>query len=149
VEKPGDVLRLQGSVVIVTTLPWIKALTGDIDAPAAFILAVAAFVVTYLLLSALNIMRLRSLASTIPSDVIYNILIIIVFIPLAQKGLKYRAELVLRFLSRNLRIYGIGSVIALFIGTKAIDLVLSTMMEKRFVQVSTASAFRPPAPVLR
>jgi K+-transporting ATPase ATPase B chain len=73
-------------------------------------------------------MRLHSPASAILSAVIFNALIILALIPLALKGVKYRAEPASRLLSRNLLIYGVGGVIAPFIGIKAIDLVLSPFM---------------------
>jgi K+-transporting ATPase ATPase B chain len=90
-----------------------------------FAIIPAAFVATYPQLGALNIMRLHSPASAILSAVIFNALIIIALIPLALKGVKYRAESADRLLSRNLLIYGVGGVIAPFIGIKLIDLVLA------------------------
>jgi K+-transporting ATPase ATPase B chain len=93
-----------------------------------FAIIPAAFVGTYPALDALNIMRLHSPMSAILSAVIFNALIIVALIPLALKGVKYRAEAAHRLLSRNLVIYGIGGVIAPFIGIKLIDLVLSAFM---------------------
>jgi K+-transporting ATPase ATPase B chain len=90
-----------------------------------FAIIPAAFVVTYPQLGALNIMHLHSPTSAILSAVIFNALIIIALIPLALKGVKYRAEPADRLLSRSLLIYGVGGVIAPFIGIKLIDLVLS------------------------
>jgi K+-transporting ATPase ATPase B chain len=75
-------------------------------------------------LSALNVMRLHSPESAILSAVIFNALIIIALIPLALKGVKYRAVGAAQVLVRNLLIYGLGGIIAPFIGIKAIDLVL-------------------------
>ena len=93
-----------------------------------FAIIPAAFAVTYPALGALNIMRLHSPTSAILSAVIFNALIIVALIPLALKGVKYRAEAAHRLLSRNLLIYGVGGVIAPFIGIKLIDLVLSPFM---------------------
>jgi K+-transporting ATPase ATPase B chain len=93
-----------------------------------FAIIPAAFVVTYPALGALNIMRLHSPTSAILSAVIFNALIIVALIPLALKGVKYRAEAAHRLLWRNLVIYGIGGVIAPFIGIKLIDLVLSAFL---------------------
>jgi K+-transporting ATPase ATPase B chain len=93
-----------------------------------FAIIPAAFVVTYPQLGALNIMRLHSPASAILAAVIFNALIIIALIPLALKGVKYRAEPADRLLSRNLLIYGVGGVIAPFIGIKLIDLVLAPFL---------------------
>jgi K+-transporting ATPase ATPase B chain len=93
-----------------------------------FAIIPAAFVVTYPALGALNIMRLHSPTSAILSAVIFNALIIVALIPLALKGVKYRPEAAHRLLSRNLMIYGVGGVIAPFIGIKLIDLVLSAFL---------------------
>lgn len=75
-------------------------------------------------LEALNIMRLHSPASAILSAVIFNALIIIALIPLALAGVKYRAVGAAQVLSRNVLIYGVGGVIAPFIGIKVIDVIL-------------------------
>ena len=75
-------------------------------------------------LEALNIMRLHSPASAILSAVIFNALIIIGLIPLALAGVKYRAVGAAQVLSRNVLIYGVGGLLAPFIGIKAIDLAL-------------------------
>ena len=93
-----------------------------------FAIIPAAFVVTYPQLRALNIMGLHSPTSAILSAVIFNALIIIALIPLALTGVKYRAQSAHRLLSRNLLIYGVGGVIAPFIGIKLIDLVLSRFL---------------------
>jgi K+-transporting ATPase ATPase B chain len=75
-------------------------------------------------LAALNIMRLHSPESAILSAVIFNALIIVALIPLALAGVKYRAVGAAQVLVRNLLIYGVGGLIAPFIGIKLIDLVL-------------------------
>jgi K+-transporting ATPase ATPase B chain len=93
-----------------------------------FAIIPAAFIVTYPQLGALNIMHLHSPTSAILSAVIFNALIIIALIPLALKGVRYRAESADRLLSRNLLIYGVGGVIAPFIGIKLIDMILSVMI---------------------
>jgi len=92
-----------------------------------FAIIPAAFVATYPQLSALNIMGLSSPNSAILSAVIFNALIIVFLIPLALKGVKYRAVGAATLLRRNLLIYGLGGVIVPFIGIKAIDLVLSAI----------------------
>ncbi|TFB46726.1 potassium-transporting ATPase subunit KdpB [Cryobacterium tagatosivorans] len=76
-------------------------------------------------LAVLNIMQLHSPASAIMSAIIFNAIIIVVLIPLALRGVKYRAASASRILSRNLLIYGLGGVIAPFIGIKLIDLLIS------------------------
>jgi K+-transporting ATPase ATPase B chain len=89
-----------------------------------FAIVPAIFVSTYPQLSALNVMRLGSPASAILSAVIFNALIIVVLIPLALKGVAYRAIGAAALLRRNLLIYGLGGLIVPFIGIKAIDMVL-------------------------
>ena len=90
-----------------------------------FAIIPAMFVVAFPGLSALNIMRLHSPESAILSAVIFNALIIIALIPLALKGVKYRAGSAAALLSRNLMIFGLGGVIVPFIGIKIIDLIIS------------------------
>jgi K+-transporting ATPase ATPase B chain len=75
-------------------------------------------------LAALNIMGLHSSESAILSAVIFNALIIVALIPLALAGVKYRAVGAAQILIRNLLIYGVGGLIAPFIGIKLIDLAL-------------------------
>jgi len=75
-------------------------------------------------LSALNVMQLASPQSAILSAVIFNALIIVALIPLALRGVRYRAVGSLRLLRRNLLIYGLGGIVAPFIGIKAIDLLV-------------------------
>ncbi len=84
----------------------------------------AAFVSTYPQLAALNVMHLASPNSAILSAVIFNALIIVVLIPLALKGVRYRAIGAAALLRRNLLVYGLGGVIVPFVGIKAIDLLL-------------------------
>jgi K+-transporting ATPase ATPase B chain len=78
-------------------------------------------------LAALNIMGLESPESAILSAVMFNALIIIALIPLALKGITYRPASAAVILRRNLLIYGIGGVIAPFIGIKLIDLILTAL----------------------
>jgi potassium-transporting ATPase ATP-binding subunit len=75
-------------------------------------------------LAALNVMGLHSPESAILSAVIFNALIIVALIPLALAGVKYRAVGAAQILVRNLLIYGVGGIIAPFIGIKLIDLAL-------------------------
>jgi len=76
-------------------------------------------------LGLLNIMGLHSPASAILSAIIFNAIIIVVLIPLALRGVKYRALSASRILNRNILVYGLGGIIAPFIGIKIIDLVVS------------------------
>jgi potassium-transporting ATPase ATP-binding subunit len=94
------------------------------DVAKYFAIIPAAFVTTYPQLKALDIMHLTSPASAIISAVIFNALIIIFLIPLALKGVKYRAIGAASLLRRNLLIYGLGGIVLPFVGIKLIDLLL-------------------------
>ena len=94
------------------------------DVAKYFAIIPAIFVTTYPQLSALNLMHLASPNSAIMSAVIFNALIIVFLIPLALKGVKYRAIGAAALLRRNLLIYGAGGLLVPFIGIKLIDLVL-------------------------
>ena len=76
-------------------------------------------------LDALNVMRLASPESAILSAVIFNALIIIALIPLALRGVRYRPSSAASMLRRNLAIYGLGGIVAPFVGIKLIDLLVS------------------------
>ncbi len=78
-------------------------------------------------LSALNIMGLHSPESAILSAVIFNALVIIALIPLALRGVSYRASGAGAILGRNILIYGLGGVVAPFVGIKAIDLLITAL----------------------
>jgi potassium-transporting ATPase ATP-binding subunit len=78
-------------------------------------------------LDELNIMALDTPRSAIVSAVIFNALIIVALIPLSLRGVKFRAESAAVMLRRNLLIYGLGGLVAPFIGIKAIDLIISAM----------------------
>ncbi|MFE3225116.1 potassium-transporting ATPase subunit KdpB [Nocardia sp. NPDC059228] len=89
-----------------------------------FAIIPAMFVVLFPGLDVLNIMRLHSPQSAILSAVIFNALVIVGLIPLALRGVNYRPSSASKLLSRNLYIYGLGGIIAPFIGIKLIDLVI-------------------------
>jgi potassium-transporting ATPase ATP-binding subunit len=97
------------------------------DVAKYFAIIPAAFVGTYPALKALNIMHLATPASAIMSAVIFNALIIIALIPLALRGVKYRPLGAPAILRNNLLIYGVGGLIAPFLGIKAIDMLLAAM----------------------
>jgi len=97
------------------------------DVAKYFAIIPAAFVTTYPQLSALDVMHLASPSSAVLSAVIFNALVIIFLIPLALKGVKYRAVGAALLLRRNLAIYGLGGVIVPFVGIKLIDMVLSLL----------------------
>ena len=94
------------------------------DVAKYFAIIPAAFVTTYPQLNALNVMRLASPSSAILSAVIFNALIIVFLIPLALKGVRYRALGAAVLLRRNLLIYGLGGILVPFAGIKLIDLGL-------------------------
>ena len=95
------------------------------DVAKYFAIIPAMFAGTFPLLNTLNIMKLRTADSAILSAVIFNALIIIALIPLALRGVKYRPLGAAALLRRNLFIYGLGGVIAPFVGIKLIDILLS------------------------
>ncbi|MGB2868936.1 MAG: potassium-transporting ATPase subunit KdpB [Bacteroidota bacterium] len=94
------------------------------DVAKYFAIIPAAFATTYPALNALNIMGLATPESAILSAVIFNALIIVALIPLALKGVNYRPVSAVQLLRRHLFIYGVGGLIAPFIGIKLVDLVL-------------------------
>ncbi|WP_432721405.1 potassium-transporting ATPase subunit KdpB [Jeongeupia wiesaeckerbachi] len=89
-----------------------------------FAIIPAAFATTYPQLGALNVMGLSTPASAILSAVIFNAIIIVFLIPLALKGVKYRAQSAAQLLRNNMLIYGLGGLIVPFVGIKLIDLAL-------------------------
>ncbi|WP_299015406.1 potassium-transporting ATPase subunit KdpB [uncultured Caulobacter sp.] len=97
------------------------------DVAKYFAIIPAMFVVSLPALGALNVMKLHSPQSAILSAVIFNALVIVALIPLALKGVKYRAVGAGKLLSRNLTLYGLGGLIAPFVGIKLIDLVVSAL----------------------
>src|SRR6185436_17466632 len=88
------------------------------DVAKYFAIIPAAFATTYPALNALNIMHLATPESAIMSAVIFNAIIIVLLIPLALKGVAYRAVAAAQLLRDNLVIYGIGGLIVPFIGIK-------------------------------
>jgi len=97
------------------------------DVAKYFAIIPAAFVGTYPQLKALDVMHLASPASAIMSALIFNALIIVFLIPLALRGVRYRAIGATALLRRNLLVYGIGGIILPFIGIKLIDLLLASL----------------------
>ena len=94
------------------------------DVSKYFAIIPAAFVGTYPALRALNIMHLATPESAVLSAVIFNALIIIFLIPLALRGVPYKPMPASRLLRDNLWIYGVGGIVAPFIGIKLIDMIL-------------------------
>ena len=97
------------------------------DVAKYFAILPAMFVGVFPEIAPLNVMRLASPQSAILSAVIFNALIIVVLIPLALRGVRYRAIGAAALLRRSLLIYGAGGVVIPFLGIKAIDLMLQTM----------------------
>ena len=97
------------------------------DVAKYFAIIPAAFATTYPVLNALNIMKLSTPESAILSAVIFNALIIIVLIPLALKGVKYRPVSAVQLLRRHLLIYGVGGLIAPFLGIKLVDMLITAI----------------------
>ena len=92
-----------------------------------FAIIPAMLMATFPAISPLNIMGLHSPQSAILSAIIFNALIIIALIPLALKGVPYRAVGAVALLQRNLLIYGLGGILIPFIGIKLIDLIITTL----------------------
>ena len=94
-----------------------------------FAIIPAAFAATYPQLGVLNVMGLKTPESAILSAVIFNALVIVFLIPLALKGVKYRAVSADELLKSNLLVYGLGGVIVPFIGIKIIDLMIGGLFK--------------------
>jgi K+-transporting ATPase ATPase B chain len=97
------------------------------DVAKYFAIIPAAFASTYPQLTALNVMGLTSPDSAILSAVIFNALVIVALIPLALKGVRYRAQAAAQLLRNNLLVYGLGGIIVPFIGIKLIDMILHAL----------------------
>jgi K+-transporting ATPase ATPase B chain len=97
------------------------------DVAKYFAILPAMFMTVFPQLEVLNIMRLGSPGSAILSAVIFNALIILALIPLSLRGVRYRPASASSLLQRNLLIYGLGGLVAPFIGIKLIDLVVSLL----------------------
>jgi K+-transporting ATPase ATPase B chain len=97
------------------------------DVAKYFAIIPAMFAAAFPVLMALNIMKLKTPESAILSAVIFNALIIVVLVPLALRGVAYRAMSAEALLRRNLWIYGVGGVIVPFIGIKIIDVIITTL----------------------
>jgi K+-transporting ATPase ATPase B chain len=97
------------------------------DVAKYFAIIPAMFILTFPQLGALNVMGLATPESAILSAVIFNAVIIIALIPLALRGVRYRPLGAAAVLRRNVLIYGLGGVVAPFVGIKAIDLLLTAM----------------------
>jgi K+-transporting ATPase ATPase B chain len=92
-----------------------------------FAIIPAMFAVSFPVMNALNIMHLKTPQSAILSAVIFNALIIVGLIPLALRGVGYKAMSAEALLRRNLILYGIGGIVAPFVGIKLIDIIITAI----------------------
>ena len=120
-----DIVRIGKQLLITRGALTTFSIANDIAKYFAIIPAM--FAASFPGLAALNVMHLHSPASALMSAVIFNALIIIALIPLSLRGVKFRPLGASQILSRNLLIYGLGGVIAPFIGIWAIDLVVGRL----------------------
>jgi len=97
------------------------------DVSKYFAILPAAFVGIFPQLEVLNVMRLSSPQSAILAAVVFNALIIIALLPLAIRGVAFRAESAATLLRRNLFIYGLGGFVTPFLGIKAIDMLFGIL----------------------
>jgi K+-transporting ATPase ATPase B chain len=97
------------------------------DVAKYFAILPAMFMGAYPEIAPLNVMRLASPSSAILSAVIFNALIIVALIPLALRGVKYRPLGAAQLFRRSMLVYGVGGVIAPFVGIKAIDVLLAAL----------------------
>jgi len=97
------------------------------DVAKYFAIIPAMFAATFPVLNALNIMHLRTPQSAILSAVIFNALIIVGLIPLALRGVGYKAMSAEALLRRNLILYGVGGIVAPFLGIKLIDIIITAI----------------------
>ena len=118
-----DIVRIGKQLLITRGSLTTFSIANDVAKYFAIIPAI--FVVAFPQLEALNIMGLHSPSSAILSAIIFNALVIVVLIPLALRGVAYRPVSASKLLSRNVLIYGLGGLVAPFIGIKLIDLVVT------------------------
>ena len=97
------------------------------DVAKYFAIIPAMFVGVFPALDTLNIMDLQTPRSAILSAVIFNALVIVALIPLALRGVKFRAESAAAVLRRNILVYGLGGLIVPFVGIKLIDVVITAL----------------------
>jgi len=97
------------------------------DVAKYFAIIPAMFAATFPVLAALNIMHLKTPQSAILSAVIFNALIIVGLIPLALRGVGYKAMSAEALLRRNLILYGVGGLVAPFLGIKLIDIIITAI----------------------
>ena len=114
----GSLVKMNGRVV------GSSLIAQDFTAAKYFAIIPAMFMLAFPSLATLNVMRLHSPDSAILSAVIFNAIIIVLLIPLALRGVKFRPIPAAALLRYNLLVYGLGGIIAPFIGIKLIDLLV-------------------------
>ena len=97
------------------------------DVAKYFAIIPALFAATYPALDSLNVLRLGRPRSAVLSAVIFNALVIVALVPLALRGVRFRAVSASALLRRNLLVYGLGGLVVPFIGIKAIDLAVNLL----------------------
>jgi K+-transporting ATPase ATPase B chain len=97
------------------------------DVAKYFAIIPAMFLATYPVLGAMNVMGLRTPQSAILSAVIFNAVVIVALVPLALRGIRYRPTGAAALLRRNLLVYGIGGIVAPFVGIKLIDVLVGVL----------------------
>ena len=97
------------------------------DVAKYFAIIPAMFLLAFPQLGAMNVMGLRTPESAILSAVIFNALIIVALVPLALRGVRYRPEGAAALLRRNILVYGVGGIVAPFIGIKVIDVLMTAL----------------------
>ena len=120
-----DVVRIGKQLLITRGALTTFSIANDIAKYFAIIPAM--FTGVFANLQALNIMRLHSPASAVLSAVIFNAIIIVILIPLSLRGVGYRPASASTVLGHNLLVYGLGGIIAPFVGIKIIDLAVSLL----------------------
>ncbi|MBU5421086.1 potassium-transporting ATPase subunit KdpB [Cellulomonas hominis] len=120
-----DIVRIGKQLLITRGALTTFSLANDVAKYFAIIPAL--FAGAFPGLAALNVMHLSSPASAILSAIVFNALVIVALIPLSLRGVRYRAAAASAVLGRNLLVYGLGGVLAPFVGIKLIDLVVSLL----------------------
>lgn len=120
-----DIVEIGKQLLITRGSLTTFSITNDIAK--FFAIVPAMFVTQFPALRTLNVMHLSSPHSAILSAVIFNALVIVALIPLALRGVRFRAAGASTILRRNLLIYGVGGAVMPFVGIKLIDLIVTAL----------------------
>jgi K+-transporting ATPase ATPase B chain len=123
-KEAGNMVDLDSNPTKLITRGALTTFSIANDVAKYFAIIPAMFMVSFPPLAALNVMRLHSPNSAVLSAVIFNAIIIVLLIPLALRGVKFRPIGAAALLRYNLLVYGLGGIIAPFIGIKIIDMLL-------------------------